>query len=65
MKLTKEQAIIVSGYTNILICEFSDLHEDIERRIGRPVFTHELPALGEEISALYRDDFLSLAPEAG
>lgn len=64
-KLTKEQAITISGYTGVLICEFEDLHKDVEKRLGRPVLTHEF-ADGEfwsEVKALYRDDFINLAPE--
>ena len=64
-KLTKEQAIIISGYTEILICDFADLQEDVEKRLGRPVLTHEF-ADGEfwsEVKAMYRDDFINLAPE--
>jgi hypothetical protein len=60
--LTKEQAIVVSGYTSILICNFADLHQEIEKRLGRPVFTHEMPSLEDEIQAAFRDDFLALAP---
>ena len=62
-KLTKEQAIVVSGYTMRLICNFSDLHLDIERRLGGPVFTHEIPSLKDEIEAAYKDDFIAMLPE--
>lgn len=62
-KLTKEQAIIISGYTQVLICDFGDLHEDIEKRLGRPVFTGEMPSIAEQIQEVYKEDFLSLAPE--
>lgn len=61
--LTKEQAIIVSGYTLILMCGFAELHEDIERRLGRQVWTHQIPSLSEEIKEAYREDFMSLVPE--
>lgn len=59
-KLTKEQAIVISGYTMVLMCDFSDLHQDIEKRLGRPVWTHQLPSLKEEIKEAYTDDFMSL-----
>lgn len=64
-KLTKEQAIIISGYTGFLICPFSDLHADVERRLGRPVWTHEFGSeqFAESIKTLYRPDVLELAPE--
>lgn len=59
-KLTKQQAIIISGYTQYLCCEFSDLHNEIEKRLNRPVFTHELPRLSDDIQAAFKDDFLAL-----
>lgn len=61
-KLTVEQAVIVSAYTGILICEFHLVHEAIEKKFGRPVFVHEMPELEEEIRELFKDDFLALAP---
>lgn len=64
-KLTKEQAVVVSGYTGFLCCPFSDLHYDIEKRMGRPVWTHELgsSAMSETVKDLYRADFLSICSE--
>ena len=65
-KLTKEQAIVISGYTGFMICEkFSDLHADIEARIGQRVFTHELsdPKVNKRVKALYKDDFCAMKPE--
>lgn len=64
-KLTKEQAIIVSGYTGFLICQFSDLQNDVEKRMGRPVWTHEFgdESFTEQVEDLYREDFIALAPE--
>lgn len=59
-KLTKEQAIILTGFTNIICCKFSDLHEDVEKRMGRPVMTHEFVRLADEIKELYRKDFMEL-----
>lgn len=59
-KLTKEQAIIITGFTEVLCCEFSDFHQDVEKRLGRPVFTHQFPSLSEEIKEAYRDDFMSM-----
>lgn len=41
--LTKEQALLLSAYTGVLLCEnFSDLGEYIEKIAERPVFTHEM-----------------------
>jgi hypothetical protein len=40
-KLTKEQAIVITGYTGITACNFGDFHGDVERRLGHPIFTHQ------------------------
>lgn len=64
-KLTKEQALIISGFTGVAAIEFRYIHEDIEKRLGRPVWTHELANknLWEEIKDKYRDDFLAMIPD--
>lgn len=65
-KLTKEQAIVIMGYTGITVCNnFGDFQEDVEKRLGRGVWTHEFASkeFTEEIHALYKPDFLKLIPE--
>ena len=61
-KLTKEQAIIVSAYTGFMACNFSDLHEAVEFRLGRPIFTHEFcgEELMKEIRHAFLEDFLAI-----
>lgn len=61
-KLTKEQGIVLSGYTGLMMCRFSDFHEDVEKRLGRPVFTHEFgnKLFADHLKELYRSDFMSL-----
>lgn len=65
-KLTKEQAIILTAFTGIMMCEFSDFHGDVEKRLGHPVFTHQFGdrPFTEKLKDVYRDDFLKLMPEA-
>lgn len=55
-KISQAQGIILTGFTGIMMCEFSAFHEDVEKRLGRPVFTHELPSL--LLKELYREDFM-------
>jgi hypothetical protein len=61
-KLTKEQAIVITGFTGITACQFGDFHGDVERRLGHSVFTHEFgnKRFMEKIQELYREDFLSM-----
>lgn len=62
MKLTKEQAIVISAYTGIMCCSFSLLHEDVEKRFGCPVFTHQFGdrEFMEKIQEVYREDFIGM-----
>mgnify|MGYP003419132261 CR=1 FL=1 len=62
-KLTREQAIIISGYTGLMCCKFSLLQEDAQKRLGRPIWTHEFGSeagLNETIQNLYKDDFIAM-----
>jgi len=61
-RLTKEQAIIVSGFTGRIACGFSDFHKDVEKRIGRPVWTHEFGSeeFAEQLRDLYLEDFRTI-----
>jgi len=63
-KFTKEQAIIITGYTGCTACNFSDFHEDVEKRLGYPVFTDQFGdrSFTEKIRMLYREDFINLCP---
>lgn len=60
--LTREQAAIIGVYTGYLAGPFSDLHEYIEKVMGRPVFTHEMASkdLAEQIREASKADFLSI-----
>lgn len=60
--LTKEQAIIISGFTGITCCNFGLLHEDVEKRLGEPVMTHQFgdKDFSDKIKELYREDFLAI-----
>lgn len=58
--LEVDQAIIIMGYTGVTTVPFFIFAEDVERRLGRPIFTHQYPSLAEEIKAAYKDDFLRL-----
>ncbi len=61
--LTKEQAIVISGYTGFTMCDFALIHEDIEKRCGHPVMSHSLGSrlfVNDIVKPLYKDDFLAL-----
>lgn len=59
-KLTKEQAIIIMGFTQYTTINFYVFHQDVEKRLGRPVMSGEFALLADTIKELYREDFLNL-----
>lgn len=64
LALTKEQCIIITGFTGVCCGDFGWFTEDIEKRLKRPVYTHEIPGLASTIKEMYRDDFMKLQPDA-
>lgn len=60
--MTKQEKIIVSTYTGVLMCDFDDVHEYIQKKLGRPVYTHELADKGiqKEVKEKSREDFLEI-----
>lgn len=64
-KLTRDQAAIVGAYTGVLCGPFSDLHEYIEKVMGRPVLTHEMgdKQTMEQIKEAAKADFLDLCAD--
>jgi hypothetical protein len=64
-RLTKEQAAIIGAYTGILCGPFQVVQEYAERKLGRPLFTHEFgdKATMAEIKAAAREDFLALCAD--
>ena len=63
--LTKEQAIIITGFTGVIACRsFSDLQEDVDKRLGYATYTHQYgdKEFADKVKELYREDFLKLIP---
>lgn len=60
--MTQREKIIVSAYTGILMCDFSDLHAYIEEKLEHPVWTHELASetVWAEIKEKSKSDFLAI-----
>jgi len=60
--MTKHEKTVVSAYTGILMGQFSDLHEYVEKIMGRPVWTHEMAneKIAAEIKEKSKDDFLKI-----
>lgn len=60
--MTKQEKVIVSAYTGVLMCDFADLQSTLKRIMGRPVWTHELAFhdIMQEIKAKSKEDFMNL-----
>jgi len=60
--VTKREAAIVSAYTGMLIGNFADMHQYIEEKLGRSVWTHELAdiKIQEEIKQKSKEDFINI-----
>ena len=62
-KFTELQALVITGYTGVLACNFKNFHADVEKRLNSFVFTHQFgnKDFSEKIvKNLYRDDFLRM-----
>lgn len=60
--VTHKEKVIASAYTGTLFCDFSDMHQYIEEKLGRPVFTHEMASkeIQDEIHEACKEDFLAM-----
>ncbi len=60
--MTKNERLIVSAYTGVLMCDMGDLQQYIQEILGRPVWTHELAEhrVWDEIKEKVKPDFLAL-----
>lgn len=63
--MTKEEKLIVSAYTGVLMTDFHDLCKFIEEKLGRPVWTHELTneLVVNQLKEAVKEDFLKLCEE--
>ena len=60
--MTLHEKVVLSAYTGILMCDFWEVHKYIEKRLGRPVWSHELASedLLAEIKEKAKSDFLKI-----
>lgn len=58
--MNKKEAAIVSAYTGYLIGDFEDFHKYVEQILQKPVFTHSLPELMNEIHEKSKADFVNI-----
>lgn len=63
-KLSEAQCVVLTGFTGVLFGKFSTFHADAEKRLGRPIWTHEFATaeMKAELKETYRQDFMALQP---
>lgn len=63
--MTEQEQVIVSAYTGYAMCGFDKIHEYIEKKMGRPVWTHEFAFsdIWDEIREAVKDDFINLCAD--
>ncbi|WP_375264190.1 hypothetical protein [Palleronia sp.] len=61
-RLTKEQAAIIGALTGIACGPFRDIHEYAERKLGRPIWSHEFGQtdLWVDLKRAAHEDFLAI-----
>ena len=64
--MTNEERAIVMAYTGACMLtedKFHIFHEYVEKLMGRPVYTHELYSLADEIKEKSKEDFIKLCKD--
>ena len=65
--MTKHECAVVTAYTGVSMLKGNDLkylYKYLSGLIGRPVYTHEIPAVAEAYKEQIREDFLVLCRNA-
>ncbi len=65
--MTKRECAIVTAYTGFAMLKGNDLghlYRYLSGFIGRPVYSHEIPAVAEAYKDQIREDFLALCRDA-
>lgn len=71
VRLTKEQAAIIGAYTGIAVGPFGDIQDYAEKKMGRPILTHEFAtrSVWSDLRAAAKHDLLAIChqetPSAG
>lgn len=65
--MTKHECAVIMAFTGVAMLKGNDLdifYEYIAKILGRPVYTHEMAMLSEEIKEASRNDFVQLCRNA-
>lgn len=65
--MTKHECAVIMAFTGVSMLKGNDLdifYEYVAKILGRPVYTHEMAMLSEEIKEAARNDFVQLCRNA-
>lgn len=65
--MTKHECAVIMAFTGVVMLKGNDLdifYEYVAKILGRPVYTHEIGILADEIKESARADFIRLCAEA-
>lgn len=66
--MTKRECAIITAYTDVAMLKGRDLgylYRYLSGIVGRPVYTHEIPAVVDQYkNTVIRDDFIALCRDA-
>lgn len=65
--MTKHECAVIMAFTGVAMLKGNDLdifYEYVAKILGRPVYTHEMAMLSEEIKEAARNDFVQLCRSA-
>jgi hypothetical protein len=65
--MTKRECAIIMAYTGVCMCagdELNYFYKYVAELMERPVYTHELPELSNEIKERSKNDFLEICKNA-
>lgn len=66
--MTKKEAVVIEAYTGVCMLTGNDrnfFYKYINHLMGRLVYTHELPALRNEIKEKAKPDFIKICKNVG
>jgi len=60
--MTLQEAVIISAYTKVTLCDFEHIHGYVEKILERPIFTHEFASreIQAEIKEKSKPDFMKI-----
>lgn len=60
--MTQQEKIIVMAYTGVSMTDFSSFHAYAEKKLGRPIFTHQFAdkEVVEELKNAVHSEFVAL-----